>query len=91
MSGAWRGRAPCLGRRAVEQLSPQAAFVTRLRRYRQRTGISLDEIAAETRVNREHLDAFEQNRLTTWPKGLYARAWIRATIASSSAVRRRPK
>jgi transcriptional regulator with XRE-family HTH domain len=62
----------------VEQLSPQAAFVTRLRRYRQRTGISLDEIAAETHVRREHLDAFEQNDLATWPKGLYARAWVRA-------------
>lgn len=62
----------------MEPLSPQAAFVTRLRRYRQRTGISLDEIAAQTRVHREHLDAFEQNRLTTWPRGLYARAWIRA-------------
>ncbi len=62
----------------MEPLSPQAAFVTRLRRYRQRTGISLDEIAAETHVRREHLDAFEQNNLATWPKGLYARAWIRA-------------
>ena len=62
----------------MEPLSPQAAFVTRLRRFRQKTGISLDEIAAETRVKRELLDAFEQNDLTDWPKGLYARAWIRA-------------
>jgi len=62
----------------VETLSPQAAFVTRLRRYRQKTGISLDEIVAETRVRREYLDAFEQNNLEQWPKGLYARAWIRA-------------
>ena len=62
----------------MEPLSPQAAFVTRLRRYRQKCGISLDEIVAETLVRREYLDAFEQNDLTHWPKGLYARAWIRA-------------
>jgi hypothetical protein len=62
----------------VETFSPQAAFVTRLRRYRQKCGISLDEIVAETHVRREYLDAFEQNDLAHWPKGLYARAWIRA-------------
>ena len=62
----------------METLSPQAAFVTRLRRYRQKSGISLDEIVAETHVRREHLDAFEQNDLAGWPKGLYARAWVRA-------------
>lgn len=62
----------------METLSPQAAFVTRLRRYRQKCGISLEEIVAETHVRREYLDAFEQNDLTRWPKGLYARAWIRA-------------
>ena len=62
----------------MEPLSPQAAFVTRLRRYRQKSGISLDEIAAETCIRREQLGAFEANDLTNWPKGLYARAWIRA-------------
>jgi hypothetical protein len=62
----------------VETLSPQAAFVTRLRRYRQKGGISLDEVVAETLVRREYLVAFEQNNLADWPKGLYARAWIRA-------------
>jgi hypothetical protein len=59
-------------------LSPQAAFVTRLRRYRQKCGVTLDEIVADTHVRREYLDAFEQNDLARWPKGLYARAWIRA-------------
>ena len=62
----------------METLSPQAAFVTRLRRFRQKSGISLDEIVAETHVRRDLLDAFEQNDLDGWPKGLYARAWIRA-------------
>ena len=59
-------------------MTPQEAFVTRLRRYRQRNRMSLDEIATETRVKRELLEALENNDLSDWPKGLYARAWIRA-------------
>lgn len=59
-------------------MSPQETFVTRLRRNRQRCRISLEEIAAETRVKQELLEALENNDLSEWPKGLYARAWIRA-------------
>ena len=59
-------------------MDPQDAFVTRLRRYRERSQISLDEIATMTRVKRELLEAFERNDLSEWPRGLYARAWVRA-------------
>lgn len=59
-------------------MSPQETFVTRLRRHRQRCRISLDEIAAEIRVKPELLEALENNDLSDWPRGLYARAWIRA-------------
>ena len=59
-------------------MNPQETFVTRLRRHRQRNGISLDDIAVDTRVKRELLEALERNDLSEWPKGLYARAWIRA-------------
>jgi hypothetical protein len=59
-------------------MTPQETFVTRLRRHRQRNQISIDEIAVETRVKRELLEALENNDLTEWPRGLYARAWIRA-------------
>ncbi len=59
-------------------MTPQETFVTRLRRHRQRNRISLDEIAADTRVKRELLEALENNDLSEWPRGLYARAWIRA-------------
>lgn len=58
-------------------MTPQETFVTRLRRNRQRCRISLDEIAAEMRVKRELLEALENNDLSEWPRGLYARAWIR--------------
>jgi transcriptional regulator with XRE-family HTH domain len=60
-----------------DAMSPQEAFVTRLRRHRQRNRISLEEIAAETRVKREMFEALEANDLSSWPRGLYARAWVR--------------
>jgi hypothetical protein len=59
-------------------MTPQETFVARLRRYRQRNAISLDEISGMTRVKRELLEELENNNLTNWPRGLYARAWIRA-------------
>ena len=58
-------------------MTPQETFVTRLRRHRQRNRVSLDELAAETRVKRELLEALENNDLSEWPRGLYARALIR--------------
>lgn len=59
-------------------MTPQEAFVTRLRRNRERGRVSLGEIAAATRVKQELFDAFERNDLSEWPRGLYARAWVRA-------------
>ena len=58
-------------------MSPQETFVTRLRRHRQRNRISLDELSTEIRVKKELLEALENNDLSDWPRGLYARAWIR--------------
>ena len=58
-------------------MTPQETFVTRLRRHRERNRISLEEIAAETRVKKELFEALEANDLSSWPKGLYARAWVR--------------
>jgi hypothetical protein len=40
--------------------------------------MSLDDIAAATRIQRELLEGLENNNLSGWPQGLYARAWIRA-------------
>lgn len=59
-------------------MSPQDSFVTRLRRHRERSRISLDDIATKTRIKRALLDALERNDLSEWPRGLYARAWVRA-------------
>ena len=59
-------------------MTPQEAFITRLRRHRERNQISLGEMAAVTRMKCELLEAFERNDLSNWPRGLYARAWVRA-------------
>lgn len=58
-------------------MTPQETFVTQLRRHRQKNRVSLDEIAAEARVKRDLLEALENNDLSEWPRGLYARALIR--------------
>ena len=62
-------------------MTAQETFVTRLRRHRERSRISLDDIAATTCVRRELFEALEKNDLSAWPRGVYARAWIRAYAA----------
>lgn len=59
-------------------MTPQETFITRLRRHRERNHISLDEIVSHTRIKREQLEAFERGDLDAWPRGIYARAWIRS-------------
>ena len=65
-------------RGVVDTMSPQETFVTRLRRHRQKCRISLDELAEDTRVKKDMLEALENNDLSKWPRGVYARAWIRS-------------
>ena len=58
-------------------MTPQESFITRLRRHRERNQVSLDEIVSQTRIKREQLEAFERGELDGWPRGIYARAWVR--------------
>jgi cytoskeletal protein RodZ len=57
-------------------------FVTRLRRHRQRARVSIEAIAANLRIRPELIEAFENNDVSAWPRGLYARAWIRTYALS---------
>ena len=59
-------------------MTSQEVFVGRLRRYRERSGIPLADIAATTNIKCELLEALERNDLSAWPRGVFARAWIRA-------------
>src|SRR5258708_36526131 len=58
-------------------MTPQETLIARVRRHRERNRISLEEIVRETRIKREQLEAFERGDLEVWPRGIYARAWIR--------------
>jgi cytoskeletal protein RodZ len=49
-----------------------------LRRARERRGLTLQQIAGETKIPRRHLEALEHDNITAVPGGLYRRAQIRA-------------
>ena len=58
-------------------MSEQASFGPRLRRERERRGISLESIALRTNVSVELWMGLERNDFSQWPGGLFARAFIR--------------
>ena len=52
-------------------------FGPSLRKERERQGISLQELAAATKVSVELWEAMERNDFSRWPAGVFARAFIR--------------
>lgn len=54
------------------------AFGPNLRRLRVQRGISLESIAAATKVNTDLWAGLERNDFSRWPAGIYARAYVRA-------------
>ena len=48
-----------------------------LRRERERAGVTLETIAARTKVARSLLEALERNDVSRWPNGIFRRAFIR--------------
>ena len=58
-------------------MSERDTFGPRLRRERERRGISLETIATLTNVSIELWQGFERNDLSRWPKGVFARAFVR--------------
>ena len=52
-------------------------FVSRLRKERERRGVSLDAIADGTKIKKSLLVGLEQNDLSKWPSGIYRRAHVR--------------
>jgi transcriptional regulator with XRE-family HTH domain len=63
---------------AGEAMSERDAFGPNLRRTRIQRGISLESIAAATKISIDLLSGLERNDLSRWPTGIYARAYIRA-------------
>ena len=59
-------------------MSEREAFGPNLRRIRVQRGISLESIAAATKVSTDLWAGLERNDLSRWPAGIYARAYVRA-------------
>src|SRR5688500_14735597 len=55
-----------------------AAFGEFLRQVREQRGLTLQQIASETKIPQRHLDALEHGNLAAIPHGIYQRAEIRA-------------
>ena len=55
-----------------------AAFGAYLRTRRERLGVTLDAVAAETKIRPRHFVALERGDVDSLPRGMYARAMLRA-------------
>jgi transcriptional regulator with XRE-family HTH domain len=53
------------------------AFCARLKAARENKGVTLESIAASTKIGRPLLKGLEENDLSRWPQGLYRRAYLR--------------
>jgi len=58
-------------------MSERDTFGPRLRRERERRGISLEALAARTNVSIELWMGLESNDYSKWPGGLFARSFVR--------------
>lgn len=58
-------------------MSDHQTFGPRLRRERERRGITLQAVAEATKVDVELWDALERGDFSRWPSGIFARAFIR--------------
>lgn len=58
-------------------MSERDTFGPRLRRERERRGISLETLAARTNVSIELWTGLESNDFSKWPGGLFARSFVR--------------
>lgn len=54
------------------------AFGQQLRRHREKRGISLQKIAAETKVSSSLYRSLEAGECHRWPGGIYSRGYVRA-------------
>ena len=54
------------------------SFGTRLRLRREQQQITIDAIAAKTKINPTLLHGLERDDVSHWPEGIFRRAYIRA-------------
>jgi hypothetical protein len=56
--------------------------VARLRVAREHAGVTLDAIAASTKIKQSLLAELERNDVSHWPRGIYRRAFFREYVAA---------
>jgi transcriptional regulator with XRE-family HTH domain len=59
-------------------MNERVAFGLELRRIRERRGLSLEEMSAQTKVGMTHYAALEAGDLSRWPSGIFRRAFVRS-------------
>ena len=59
-------------------VSERCAFGERLKRHRERRGVTLESIARTTKISAALFVGLEKGDCSRWPAGLYARAYIRS-------------
>jgi transcriptional regulator with XRE-family HTH domain len=59
-------------------MNEREVFGPNLRRIRMQHGITIEQIAAATKVSADLWTALERNDLSRWPTGIYARSYVRA-------------
>ena len=63
-------------------MSARDRFGARLRRERERRGISLEAIAKSTKVCRGLYEGLERDDVSRWPHGIFRRSFFRAYVAA---------
>jgi transcriptional regulator with XRE-family HTH domain len=63
-------------------MSTANTFGNRLKAERERSGISLETIAASTKIKRSLLADLERGDVSKWPQGIFGRAFVREYAAS---------
>src|SRR5262245_1626755 len=58
-------------------MSQREAFGPNLRRIRLQRGVSLQQLAASTKVSETLWAGLERNDFSRWPNGIFARAYVR--------------
>ncbi|MDR1990635.1 MAG: helix-turn-helix domain-containing protein [Acidobacteriaceae bacterium] len=61
----------------MEHTVTAGEFGNRLREARERRGITLRQIAVETRISMRALEALERNDISQLPGGIFSRAFVR--------------
>ena len=58
-------------------MKSQRAFGEALRRHRERSGVSIESIALDTKISASLLKALERGDCSRWPTGIYSRSYVR--------------